>query len=246
MGAAASITVGEWRVARRRRGRYRSGMPARALTLALLLAATAARAGEVRGVVRFAGPAPAAAPLEVTKDRATCGDTQPDERLVVDAAGGLANVVVSVGPLPGVRLEPARIVLDQQRCRFAPRVQTAPVGSTLEIVNGDPVLHNVHGWRGKASAFNVPTPTQGERVPRPLPRAGLVRVGCDVHAWMAAWVHVAEGPAAVTGADGAFRLAGLPPGKHAVTAWHETLGEKAAEVTVGASDEARLDFTFGG
>jgi plastocyanin len=216
-----------------------------AAALAAALAPPPAFAGDVVGSVRYTGAVPAAAPLPVTKDRDACGDGQPDESLVVDA-GRLANVVVSVQGVAGARPQPAKLVLDQRRCRFAPRVQAAPVGSTLEILNSDAILHNAHGWNGRATAFNVPTPLQGQRVPKTLSRAGLVRVGCDVHSWMAAFVYVAEGPAAASGADGTFRLTGLPPGSYTVTAWHERLGERSAQVTVPASGDAKLDFSFGG
>ena len=67
---------------------------------------------------------------------------------------------------------------------------------------------------------------------------------CDVHNWMGAFVVVVDGPAAVSGADGAFEIKDVPPGTYTVTAWHEKLGEKTAQVTVPASGAASLDFSY--
>jgi hypothetical protein len=63
---------------------------------------------------------------------------------------------------------------------------------------------------------------------------------------MGAFVVVVDGPAAVSGADGTFEIKDVPPGTYTVTAWHEKLGEKTAQVTVPASGAASLDFSFGG
>jgi plastocyanin len=212
------------------------------VVVALAALSSPAQAGEIRGVARHSGsPAPPGS-LEVTKDRAACGDAVPDERVQV-TEGRLANVVVVVkgGPRPA----PGKVVLDQQRCRFVPHVQAAAVGSTIEIVNGDAILHNVHGYFGPATAFNVAMPTRNLRVPRKLDRPGLLVVRCDVHAWMSAYVHVADAPFAVSGADGAFAVQDLPAGTWTVTAWHESLGERTASVAVPASGTATLEFTFG-
>ncbi|HET7754889.1 MAG TPA: carboxypeptidase regulatory-like domain-containing protein [Anaeromyxobacteraceae bacterium] len=211
--------------------------------VAVLCVAPAVSAGEVKGVVRYTGPVPDAAPLRATKDQPTCGEAVPDDSLLV-SGGLLANAVVSVGAIPGVQPAPLTVVLDQRRCRFVPRVLTAPVGSTVDVVNSDPILHNAHGWNGKATVFNVPMPTEGQRAPKPLRKPGLVKVGCDVHGWMGAWIFVAEGPAAVSAADGSYRLAGVPAGTYTVKVWHERLGEQTAQVTVPAAGEATLDFAF--
>jgi plastocyanin len=211
---------------------------------ASLLAAAPAFAGEVRGTVSFTGAVPKLAPLPVTKDQGTCGSSVPDESVVV-AAGKLKNVVLTVKG-PAAPPEHATVVLDQHKCHYVPHVQVAPVGSTLDIVNSDPVLHNIHGFLGQATAFNIAMPMKNQRIPRKLDKPGVVRVKCDVHAWMHAWVVVADGPAAVSGDDGKFDIKNVPPGTYTVTAWHEKLGEKTAQVTVPASGEARVDFTFGG
>jgi hypothetical protein len=49
---------------------------------------------------------------------------------------------------------------------------------------------------------------------------------------------------AVTGADGAFQLTGLPPGTYTVEAWHETLGRQTQSVTIGAKEAGAVAFTF--
>ncbi len=216
-----------------------------ALALAVALAAISpksASAGELRGVARLEGPAPALPPLETTKERAICGEAVPDEA-VVAAGGKLRNVVVRVMGLPAPA--PGKGVLDQRTCRYVPHVQALPVGSTLEVVNGDPTLHNVHGYLGQATAFNLAMPSKDARLARQLRKPGLVVVKCDVHAWMSAYVWVVDGPAAVTGDDGAYAIPGLPPGTYEVTAWHERLGERRGTVTVPADGAGSLDFTFG-
>jgi plastocyanin len=211
---------------------------------AALLAAAPALASEVRGTISFSGAAPKLPPFPVTKDQNTCGRSVPDESVVV-AAGKLKNVVVTVkGPAAGPPTA-ATVVLDQARCHYLPHVQVAPVGSTLEIVNSDPVLHNIHGYLGQATAFNLAMPMKGQKIPRKLGKAGLIRVKCDVHDWMHAWVVVVDGPAAVSGDDGRFDVKDVPPGAYTVTAWHEKYGEKTAQVTVPASGDATVDFTFG-
>ncbi len=199
-------------------------------------------AGELRGVARLQGKPPAPATLETTKERAICGDSVPDES-VVSTGGKLQNVVVVVKGPPAPA--PGKGVLDQRTCRYVPHVQVLPLGSTLDVVNGDSTLHNVHGWLGQATAFNLAMPSKDARLSRQLKKPGLVVVGCDVHAWMRAYVWVVESPAAVTGADGAYAIAGLPPGTWEVTAWHEKLGERKGTVTIPADGAATLDFAFG-
>jgi plastocyanin len=180
--------------------------------------------------------------MEATKEKAVCGETVPDESVQV-SNGRLRNVVVIVKGAPAPA--PGTAVLDQKTCRFVPHVQAVAVGSTLDIVNGDPTLHNVHGYLGQATAFNVALPGKDQRVPRKLARPGIVAVRCDVHAWMSAYVVVADAPFAVTGEDGSFVVPGVPPGTWTVTAWHEKLGERTATVTVGPAGAATVDFSFG-
>jgi plastocyanin len=212
--------------------------------LACLLAAAspAAWAGDVQGTVTFSGPAPAAEALPVNKDTRVCGQTVPDETLLV-SGGRLANVVVTVEGAPAAPA--AKLTLDQQKCRFVPHVLVAPLGSTLEIVNSDPLLHNIHGWQGLRTRFNVPMPSEGTSDPTRLEKSGVIQVRCDVHAWMGAYVVVPEGAAALSGADGTFVVRGVPPGTYKVKAWHERLGEKTAQVTVPAQGAPpKVNFAF--
>jgi hypothetical protein len=48
----------------------------------------------------------------------------------------------------------------------------------------------------------------------------------------------------VTGDDGAFELADVPPGSHTVEAWHEKLGTLTAEVKVDEGQSVDPKFGF--
>jgi len=209
----------------------------------LLLAPSAALAADVGGRIGWTGPAPAASRLETDRDKAVCGPSVADEAVLV-SEGGLENVVVWI-EVPGAAAPPRTLVLDQQGCRYHPRVQAASPGSTLELRNGDPILHNVHGYAGAATAFNVPMPTPGGRTPRLLARPGVIRVACDVHAWMAAAIVVTGSPhVVVTGPGGRFELKGVPAGSWQAVAWHERYGEKRLVIDVPATGAATLRLSY--
>ncbi len=211
--------------------------------LAMLVSAPAL-AGDIKGTVKFTGAAPKLAPLKASKDTATCGADLPDESVLV-AGGKLKNVVVTV---KGVAAKPApgKITLDQHKCRYVPHVQAVAAGSSLDILNSDPILHNIHGYLGSATAFNLAMPLKNQKIARKLDKPGIVHVKCDVHSWMSAYIVVVDTPFAVAGDDGTFTIQNVPAGTYTVTAWHEKLGEKTAQVTVPATGAASADFTFGG
>jgi uncharacterized protein (DUF2141 family) len=116
-----------------------------------------------------------------------------------------------------------------------------PVGSIV-IVNADPVMHNTHGFLGKATVFNVALPIKGQRLERKVTKPGLMRVECDAHGWMLAWIYAAENPyVAVTQKDGSFELTDVPPGSYTLVAWHELTGETEMPVTVKAKAPVELN-----
>ena len=75
--------------------------------------------------------------------------------------------------------------------------------------------------------------------------AETVRVVCDVHSWMKAWIIVTEHPYyAITDQEGQFRLENVPEGNYRIKAWHEELGEQIREATVTTDQDATINFEF--
>jgi len=88
-------------------------------------------------------------------------------------------------------------------------------------------------------------PTPGGKTPRLLARSGVIRVACDVHAWMSASILVTETPfVVVTGPGGGFELKGVPAGAWQVVAWHERFGEKRLVIEVPATGRAAPAFSY--
>lgn len=208
-----------------------------------------ATAGSVGGTIRLEGTPPAAEPINMASDPycESQGKATIDEYQT--AGGGLGNVFVYVKdglgqlkfPVPAT---PA--VLDQKGCLYAPHVLGLQVGQTLEIRNSDSTLHNMHAIPESNREFNKALNLQGLNHTHTFSTAEvMIPFKCDVHRWMRSYVGVLDHPFfAVTGADGAFRLAGLPPGTYTVEAWHEKLGRQTQSVTIGASEAKDVSFTF--
>lgn len=200
-------------------------------------------AGKVSGKVTLSGLPPKLAPLPVTRDIKTCGSSKPDESLEVGQGGGVKNAVLWIvdGPKPA-KADEVKVTLDQKQCEFTPHVLALPAGATLSIVNGDKLFHNVHAREGDRTVFNYAMPVPNYLIPKPLKEPGLLRVTCDVHPWMRAWVDVLPTSAfAVTDDAGAFAIAGVPPGKYTLRLWHERLGEKDQQVQVTAGGTSTVD-----
>ena len=120
---------------------------------------------------------------------------------------------------------------------YAPRVLIVPLGSTVRFPNRDPFNHNVF-WVVDSGVVDLGLFARGESRERVFRTPGLVRVFCNVHPRMIAYLHVAPNAwMTQPGADGSFRIAGLPPGRYRLHAWHERVGTNAdmeVEVRAGA------------
>ena len=213
----------------------------------LLLSMVAAE-GTIVGRVTYPDAPEAARELPVRTNVAVCGQRPIyAEDLVVAKDGALANVVVSVDAAPPPELAPEGRNLEQRGCVFGPHVQAATQGALLDIGNSDPVIHNVHAVIQDRTLFNLAMPIPGIRVKRSLFEPGVVAIRCDSgHDWMKAYVVVFPHPFhATTTAGGEFRIAGLPAGRHRLSAWHERLGAREVEAEVVAGAETRVDLVFG-
>jgi hypothetical protein len=205
--------------------------------------------GTLAGTVALEGAAPAPAKLEVTKDPEVCGKEKVAPNLALGTGNGIANVVVVVQASKGKKMElPAQNpVFDQKTCEFKPHVLAFPAGSTIDVINSDGILHNIH----TTSTVNAPTNTAQ---PKFKPKIQLkvdkpewpISVKCDVHGWMSAyWISQEHPYVAVTDANGGFKIADLPPGEYQVELWQEKLGKKTVPASIKAKEETKVSWTMG-
>jgi plastocyanin len=212
-----------------------------------------ATAAIVTGRVMFEGPAPEREMLRIDADRACVSlngsDEQPGESLLLGENSALQNVFVYVKDGLARRSFPVPstpVVIEQQKCRYTPRVIGIRVGQPLEIRNGDALLHNVRSDSAINQPFNQGQPVQGMVFAHTFTtREVMMPITCDVHRWMQAYVGALEHPYfAVTAAAGTFELPDLPPGTYTLEAWHEVLGVQTQQVTVGPKETKDVVFTF--
>lgn len=209
-----------------------------------------ATAGTIRGKVLFKGTPPANPKLPVGGN-AECNalhSTAPLDEVVLVKDGRLQNVFVYVkGGLDGYTFDYPReaVTMSNQKCIYAPRVVGAQLHQPIKFVNDDPTDHNVHGFP-KNDPFNFTLRGKGAwEVRTARAEEVMVPVKCDLHAWMKGFVGVLPHPFfKVTGEDGQFELAGLPPGEIELEAWHEKYGVKSRKVKLDPKGTADVEFEF--
>jgi plastocyanin len=152
--------------------------------------------------------------------------------------------------LEGVRVQDraagaVRGQMQSAKKTFTPRVVVVPREAGVEFPNSDPVFHNVFSVSGP-NRFDLGLYRSGTSKTRRFDAPGLVRVYCNIHPQMVGFVMVVDSDvSAVTGPDGTFRLADVPPGTYTLRAWHEEAAESQTTVTVRAGNDSpvalRLD-----
>jgi plastocyanin len=210
--------------------------------------------GAIAGTVMWEGDRPEPKPPLAINETETKGCTHEgggmatdDRSLLISDAGGVANVVLQI-EAKGVELEVPSdpVILDQKGCRFEPRVVVVPVGATLRFLNSDETNHNIHTFAKKNQAMNKNV-AGGSNLDQKLDKAEVINVKCDVHTWMKSFVVVSDAThSAISGADGSFKIEGLPAGDYKIDWWHEELGKGKSEmITVKAGETTSYDHKVG-
>lgn len=208
-----------------------------------------ATAAEISGKALVDGQLPPNPPIKMTGDPA-CSNPNATAETYVANNGALENVFVYIKDGLGNKYlfdTPTQPVeLDQKGCVYHPHVLGLRVGQPLRVVNGDQTMHNVHGMPQTNREFNRSQPITGQKddFTFTAPEV-MVPFKCDVHSWMKAYVGVLNHPYfAVTANGGTFVLRSVPAGTYTVEAWHEKLGTRTQQVTVGEKEKKEIVFTF--
>ena len=208
--------------------------------------------GNITGHVRLSGAAPVNPPIRLRSDpmcdAANGGRPGTRETVIAGADGSLANVFVQLrGSFPETATPTEPVNIEQRACAYSPHVVGARLGQIVRVRNNDPGLHNVHGVSNGSDAFNVSQPVAGMTNDFRMKAEGIVRLQCDVHGWMVAFVGVSSHPYfAVTGRGGTFEIHDVPAGSYTIQAWHELYGPLTATVQVEAGRVADVDFVYSG
>jgi hypothetical protein len=229
--------------------------------------------GSVRGSVRLSGNV-SDMTVPTGKDDKICGSSVLLSKLSTGRNEGVRNAIVYIQKIEqGKPFETGKkYLLDQRGCSYKPHVMVLPFGSPLEIVNSDPVLHNVHVSElgsSRMSVVNIAQPIRGQRSviqASQIRKPGFFVATCDAgHPWMNAYIVVADHPYyAVTDVDGNYNIDDIPPGEYRLMMWHEGVrvtkvdSDKGkpvryeyeepyvteSQVTIEKGRPARLDFTL--
>ena len=185
---------------------------------------------------------------KIYRDSNLCGEEVTGEELnVAEGSRGIEGVIVSLEGIAKGKPEPKKevIVIENRGCRFIPYVNATAVGSTLQIQNTDPILHNTHARfesRFGRTIWNIAQPAGAQGISKSLVQAGLVDVRCDLHPNMRSYIQVFEHPYfTITDPEGFFEFKSVPAGTYQLTAWHARLGSKGKSITVPQSGTVMTD-----
>jgi plastocyanin len=202
-------------------------------------AAAAAVNGTIRGRVELRQAAGDPASRVTVADLGMNGVHAPPDR----------RSVVYLDPAPRAAFdtrEESRPRLDQRNETFVPHVLAIVAGTTVEFPNSDQTYHNVFSL-SKTKTFDLGRYAVGRSKSVRFDRPGIVRVFCDIHSHMSAFILVfAHRYFSVSEPDGSYRLENVPPGTYTVVAWHEAAALESRRIVVpDAGGEVEANFSLG-
>jgi plastocyanin len=166
-------------------------------------------------------------------------DSKPSQDL------GDAVVYLEGTATPATAAAPVTVEIAITDKVYAPHVVVVPVGSTVRFPNHDPFNHNVFSL-SEPNTFDLGLYGRGEAKSQTFANPGLVRVYCNVHPRMVAYVLVmANRLYAQPGQDGSFVIENVPPGRHRLHVWHERIPtEVIKDITAGAAGGSDLQIAL--
>lgn len=240
--------VAYYRLSKLQSGPLRAdNFPVRILPTLLLVFAsltTPARAGVIRGTVRVPALANQGHAFQPYAGKAS---SLPGPAL--PARGRVSDAVLSIEALPpdvsaALPEHKGPYKLEQRDQAFVPRVLSVVVGAQVDFPNQDPIYHNVFSVSPPAR-FDLGKYPRGQSRRVRMAKPGLVKVFCDIHSDMAAFVMVLPNRAyARPNEDGAFRLPALPAGRYTLTWWHPDFAGGKREIIVPRNDDVSVDVVF--
>jgi len=203
----------------------------------------------VTGRVRIKGEIPKRRKIPTNADP-KCAALHPGDLLsddfVINPQGDVqwALVYVKEGLGDQVYSPPKTpVVVEQRGCHFEPHVLGIMTGQELMFRNQDPLMHIVHVIPKNNREFGFSQAHQGEERTKVFSKKETIRLFCDVHPWMVAWIVVLDHPFyGVTAADGRYKIKGLPPGQYTLEVWHESYKSVTQQIEVKAKESKTLNF----
>jgi len=212
----------------------------------------AATAGSVTGTVELNGMPPKMKNINMSAEAACAKQhtTPPTSQEVVAGKGGsLENVVVYLkGDFTKYKFAapsgPSTIT--QKGCMYDPHVVAVETDQSLQVVNADPVTHNIHPLPKDNREWNESQPPGAAPIDRMFTHEEIaIPVKCNIHPWMKSYIAVFDNPYfAVTGPDGSFDLKNVPPGSYTLVAWHELYGTSEQPVTISPKESKTMKVVF--
>ncbi len=188
-----------------------------AMVVALAFVASSARAGDITGKITAKG------------------------------ARNAANAVVYIDKIPGKVFPPPKkhALMDQKNMTFVPHVLPILVGTTVDFLNSDDVMHNVFTPDKCAGKFNLGSWPKGQKKSYTFKKPCAAVILCNVHPEMEAYIVAVETPYfAVTAKDGSYTIKNVPAGKYTLKVWHEKLKGKPVQITVPAKGTVTQNFVI--
>lgn len=142
-------------------------------------------------------------------------------------------------PVPDIESQQRSIVMENKT--FSPRLEVVPRGGMVSFPNRDEIMHNAFSL-SRGNRFDLGLYKSGASKSQRFETPGLVRLYCNIHPQMSAFVMVVENPYfARVSSDGSYRIRNIPPGVYTVKVWSEK-GQTEKRVMVGEQGAEDVDF----
>jgi plastocyanin len=212
----------------------------------------ASMAGSITGIVQLDGKPRRMKIINMTAEPKCAQEHSSPvmtQEVVSGENGTLQNVVVYLrGDFSHYKFdEPQTLAtINQKGCMYNPHVLALRTGQPLQVINSDPVTHNIHPVPKDNREWNQSQPPGAAPIVQSFALEEVaIPVKCNVHPWMKAYIAVLNNPYfQATGKDGSFDLKNVPPGTYKIVAWHELYGTQEQSITLGLKESKSIRFTF--